>query len=153
MASPSTKARLTHLALPCRDLDATIVWYEAHTPLRAFHRRTDVDAEVAWLAENDTTVGLVMVQTFEARDSGEPQTILSPFAHLGFDVDTPAEVDATAEAGRSSGCLHWEPADHPPPVGYLCALTDPDGNVVEFSFGQGLLALRAQGDSPCPGPP
>ena len=107
-----------------------------------------MDAEVAWLAENDTTVGLVMVQTFEARDSGQPQTILSPFAHLGFDVDTPAAVDATAEAGRSSGCLHWEPADHPPPVGYLCALTDPDGNVVEFSFGQGLLALRAQGDSP-----
>ena len=148
MASPTTKARLTHLALPCRDLDATIVWYETHTPLRAFHRRTDLDAEVAWLAENDTTVGLVMVQTFEARDSGEPQTILSPFAHRGFDVDTPAEVDATAEAGRSSGCLHWEPVDHPPPVGYLCALTDPDGNVVEFSFGQGLLALRAQGDSP-----
>jgi hypothetical protein len=52
--------------------------------------------------------------------------------------DDPAEVDAAAEVGRSSGCLHWEPERHPPPVGYLCALTDPDGNVVEFSYGQGL---------------
>ncbi len=85
-------ARFTHLALPCRDLDATIAWYEAHTPMRAFHRRSDLDAE----------------------------------------------VDAAAEVGRSSGCLHWEPERHPPPVGYLCALTDPDGNVVEFSYGQGL---------------
>ena len=93
-------------------------------------------------------MGIVAVQTFADRDAGVPIPVLTPFAHLGFDVDTPAEVDATAEAGRSSGCLHWEPVDHPPPVGYLCALTDPDGNVVEFSFGQGLLALRAQGDSP-----
>jgi len=64
--------------------------------------------------------------------------VLTPFAHLGFDVDDPAEVDAIAERGRAAGCLHWEPADHPPPVGYLCALADPDGNVVEFSHGQGL---------------
>ena len=46
-------ARFTHLALPCRNLDATIAWYEAHTPMRAFHRRTDVDAEVAWLVRSD----------------------------------------------------------------------------------------------------
>ena len=109
--------------------------------MRVFHRRIDVDAEVAWLAENDATVGLVVVQTFEAREADVPLPILTPFAHLGFDVDTLGEVDATAEIGRASGCLRWEPADHPPPVGYLCALTDPDGNVVEFSFGQGLKAF------------
>ncbi|MBP67768.1 MAG: hypothetical protein CL435_04485 [Acidimicrobiaceae bacterium] len=63
------------------------------------------------------------------------------FAHLGFDMDSPGEADQAAELGRASGCLHWEPANHPPPVGYLCAVTDPDGNVVEFSFGQGLGAV------------
>ena len=72
-------ARFTHLALPCRDLDATIAWYETHTPMRAFHRRVDADAEVAWLAEvlsgGGTTVGLVVVQTFEAKASGEPRAI------------------------------------------------------------------------------
>ncbi len=150
MAPPETPpgagtARFTHVALPCHDLDATIAWYEAHTPLRAFHRRVDVDAEVAWLAEGpglgDGTanpVGIVVVQTFVDRDAGVPLPTLTPFAHLGFDVDDPAEVDAAAERGRAAGCLHWEPTDHPPPVGYLCALVDPDGNVVEFSHGQGL---------------
>ena len=142
MATQAVTGRFTHLALPCHDLDATIAWYEAHTPLRAFHRRVDVDAEVAWLAEGrrpDGTVnpvGLVVVQSFSDRDAALPVPVLAPFAHLGFAVDDPVEVDAAAERGRMAGCLHWEPADHPPPVGYVCALVDPDGNVVEFSFGQ-----------------
>jgi catechol 2,3-dioxygenase-like lactoylglutathione lyase family enzyme len=72
-------ARFTHLALPCRDLDATIAWYEAHTPMRAFHRRVDEDAEVAWLAEDDTSVGLVIVQTFEAKASGDGDGALGHF--------------------------------------------------------------------------
>ena len=135
-------ARFTHLALPSRDLDATIAWYEAHTSMRAFHRQTNVDAEVAVLADEvagiDNPVGLVVVQTFEAREAGVPIPILTPFAHLGFYVDDPAEVDAAAVLGRASGCLHWEPANHPPPLGYVCGLTDPDGNVVEFSYPQGL---------------
>jgi catechol 2,3-dioxygenase-like lactoylglutathione lyase family enzyme len=134
------------VALPCHNLDATIAWYEHHTPLRAFHRRVDVDAEVAWLAESpaqggiENPVGIVVVQSFADRDAGVPVPVLTPFAHLGFEVDDPAEVDAIAERGRAVGCLHWEPVDHPPPVGYLCALADPDGNVVEFSHGQGLDA-------------
>ena len=42
--------------------------------------------------------------------------------------------------GRADGCLEWEPAQWPPPVGYVCALADPDGNVVEFSYDQGVYA-------------
>ena len=26
------------------------------------------------------------------------------------------------------------------PIGYICALTDPDGNVIEFSYDQGVYA-------------
>jgi hypothetical protein len=28
----------------------------------------------------------------------------------------------------------------PPPVGYICAITDPDGNVIEISHDQGVYA-------------
>jgi hypothetical protein len=32
----------------------------------------------------------------------------------------------------------------PAPIGYICAATDPDGNVVEFSYDQGVYsAARA----------
>jgi lactoylglutathione lyase len=47
-------------------------------------------------------------------------------------------VDAVAERGRAAGCLHWEPQDVGGQVGYVCALTDPDGNVIEFSHGQAV---------------
>ena len=42
-----------------------------------------------------------------------------------------------AEAARS-GCLIWPPRDEPYPVGYYCGLRDPNGNYVEFSYGQPL---------------
>ena len=161
-------ARFTHLALPCRDLDATIAWYEAHTPMRAFHRRSDLDAEVAWLAEDDTSVGLVVVQSFEARASGEPQTTLSPFAHLGFDVDDPAEVErvdgALAETGlvvanvevargwaspdrADASCteqetLAYEMADHWG-CRYLQVIGDYTGTIAEAAVGFGALCDRA----------
>ena len=50
-------------------------------------------------------------------------------------------MDEAAQRGRTAGCLAWEPAELPPPVGYICALADPDGNLVEFSFGQDVAAV------------
>jgi len=68
----------------------------------------------------------------------EPGPSIHGFAHLGIELPARSDVDAIADRGRAAGCLTWDPQDLGPPVGYLCALTDPDGNVVEFSFGQGI---------------
>jgi hypothetical protein len=32
------------------------------------------------------------------------------------------------------------PTEMPPPIGYICMLRDPDGNMVEFSYDQGVYA-------------
>jgi catechol 2,3-dioxygenase-like lactoylglutathione lyase family enzyme len=56
--------------------------------------------------------------------------------HLGFAVDDPAEIDRIAEEGRREDCLHWAPRNLGPPAGKLCALRDPTGHIIEFSFGQ-----------------
>ena len=32
-----------------------------------------------------------------------------------------------ADLGRAEGCLHCGAKKKPRPIGYLCALTDPDG--------------------------
>ena len=45
-------------------------------------------------------------------------------------------VNAAAAAGRDDGVLFAEPVYAGPIVGYFCLLSDPDGNVVEFSYGQ-----------------
>lgn len=134
-------ARLTHVALPCCDIDASIAWYEKFTPLRLLNRREDADGYGAWLGQPDMVDKpfiIVLVSFFSDQPNG-PQPTLAPFAHLGIEMPTRDDVDEIAARGREAGCLSWEPQELPTPVGYVCALTDPDGNVVEFSFDQGVF--------------
>ena len=134
--------RWTHIALPATDLDATIAWYERFTPLELLDRREDADGQGAWLGHRDQVDKpfiLVLVSFIRDHDNG-PQTIMAPFAHLGIEVTSRTEVDAIAARGEAEGCLAWAPKEMPPPIGYICALTDPDGNMIEFSYDQGVYA-------------
>ena len=126
-------SRLTHLALPCHDLDATIQWYEKYTPLRKTHHRQDPKGAVAWLSSQESEIVLVFIQK---NDTSEPIAVLTPLAHLGIALDSTDQVDQVAARGENEGCLAWEPRQESDPVGYICALSDPDGNLVEFSYGQ-----------------
>jgi lactoylglutathione lyase len=127
--------KLTHLALPCHNLEKTIEWYERFTPLQVIHQREDNGAKVAWIQADNKSIFLVFLQS---PNSTEPTPILSPFAHLGIEMESKDEVNAIAEEGRLLDCLIWEPRQEPDPVGYVCALSDPDGNLVEFSCGQSI---------------
>ena len=110
---------------------------------------------MAWIAEPDrpgTPFVLVLIGPPDASGEHPPQPILTPLAHLGIELDSRAAVDEVAQRGRTDGCLAWEPAELPPPVGYICALTDPDGNLVEFSFGQDVAtAISTRASAPDPG--
>ena len=133
--------RWTHIALPCQDIDKTIAWYERYTPLKLLDRREDADGYGAWLAHDDQIdrpFVLVLVSFF--RDQDKKQPTLAPFAHIGIELTSRAEIDAIAARGEAEGCLSWAPTEMPPPIGYICALKDPEGNVVEFSYDQGVYA-------------
>lgn len=135
-------ARWTHIALPCTDIDATIAWYERYTPLRLLDRRVDEDGLGAWLGQPDMADKpfiLVLVSFFRDQQSG-PQPVMAPFAHIGIELTSEQEVDDIAARGEAEGSLAWAPRHMPPPIGYVCALKDPDGNLVEFSFDQGVYA-------------
>jgi catechol 2,3-dioxygenase-like lactoylglutathione lyase family enzyme len=135
-------ARWTHIALPCTDIDKTIAWYEKFTPLRLLDRREDADGYGAWLGHPDMVdkpFVLVLVSFFKDQDKGK-QPIMAPFAHIGIELPTAEDIDLIAARGEEDGCLMWPPTQMPPPIGYICALTDPDGNVIEFSFDQGVYA-------------
>jgi catechol 2,3-dioxygenase-like lactoylglutathione lyase family enzyme len=141
-----TTARLTHVALPIHDVDASIAWYEEFTPLRLLMRREDPLGQSAWIGMPDMVERpfiVVLVSTDADKPKGAQPT-LAPFAHLGVEVPERADIDAIATRGRAAGCLVWEPQQLPPPVGYVCALRDPDGNMVEFSHDQGVFAMVAE---------
>ncbi len=75
------------------------------------------------------------------RDRGKPSPVMTPFAHIGIEVPARSDVDSVADRPVAAGCLLVrEPADLPYPVGYVCAIADPDGNVIEISHNQGVYA-------------
>ena len=127
------KPVLTHLALGVRDLDRTIDFYRKHVRLQVVHERADGGMRVVWLAEQETEVHFVLV-LFEVTGDRPPEP--TTLQHLGFDVASREEVDAAAAAARADGILVIEPMYAGPVVGYFCMVTDPDGNQVEFSYGQ-----------------
>lgn len=150
MAGPSydirpSSPRWTHVALRVGDMDASIAWYESMTPLRLLDRRSDPEGYGAWLGDPDTAEHpfvLVLVQFFPESDPFDdtPLATLNPFAHLGIELPERADVDAVAARAEEAGCLAMAATALPAPVGYVCMVTDPDGNLVEFSYDQGVYA-------------
>lgn len=126
---------LTHLALHVSDLDACVAFYERYTGMRITHDRAAAGQRVVWLAEPGREADFILVMI-----SGGPgrQQRADDFSHLGFALEHRAAVDAIAERARGEGILVWEPREEPYPVGYYCGVRDPDGNFVEFSYGQPL---------------
>lgn len=137
--------RWTHVALRVTDIDATIDWYIAHTPLKLLDRREEPTGYGAWLGHDDSPDKpfiLVLAQFFPEHDpfKDSPIATLAPFAHLGVELTSREELDAAAAAAEEAGCLAMPPTDMPPPIGYICMLSDPDGNMIELSYDQGVYA-------------
>ena len=140
-----TETRWTHVALPVSDIDRSIAFYEAVTPLVLVRRNNDELGRGAWLSHEgqvDPPFVLVLAEFGEklaARFDIEPGVeipILQRFGHLGIEVAHREEVDAAADRGRSRYGLAWEPMDMGAYIGYTCAIKDPDGNTIEFAHNQ-----------------
>ncbi len=130
-------ATLTHIALHARDFDKSLAFYREYCRLDTVHERRDAVTghAVTWLAEpgRETEFILVLISGGPGRTQAE-----SDFSHLGYALDSRAAVDAVAARARQAGNLAWPARDEPYPVGYYCGVRDPDGNIVEFSYGQPL---------------
>jgi len=141
--------RWTHVALRVGDIDRSIAWYGEMTPLELLDRRSDEFGHGAWLGQPgspDHPFILVLAQFFAASDpyGDTPLATLRPFAHLGIELTERGDVDAIARRAEDTGCLAMAPTQLPEPVGYVCMVTDPDGNLVEFSHDQGVFAKARQ---------
>jgi catechol 2,3-dioxygenase-like lactoylglutathione lyase family enzyme len=129
------RATCTHVALHSRDIDASVAFYAHYAGLHEVHRRIDGSMTVVWLGEADRHDPFVIVLLHGSHtDAEEPP----PVAHLGYAVATREEVDRIAAEAEALGCAVVGPVYAGPIVGYFCMLKDPDGNWVEFSYGQSL---------------
>jgi lactoylglutathione lyase len=144
-----SEPRWTHIALRVTDMDATVAWFTEFTPLALIDRREDDLGCGAWLGMEGQTNNpfiLVLAQFFEGSDpfAGAPLATLAPFAHLGMELPNKQDVDDIAAKASAAECLAMPPTMMPEPIGYICMLRDPDGNMVEFSWDQGVYATLAE---------
>jgi lactoylglutathione lyase len=142
-ADRPTTPRWTHIALRVRDVDASIAWYTEFTPLELLDKRQDADGYGAWLGHSDQLEHpfvLVLAQFLEGHDPFAPAPLakLAPFNHFGIELPTKEAVDEIAARGEAAGCLAFPAKWMPAPIGYICMLSDPDGNLVEYSYDQGV---------------
>lgn len=129
------KPRLTHIALQVKDLEPCIEFYRQYCQLAVIHRRQSRTNQVVWMAEQGREQEFVMV-LLQGGHKQRPRS--DDFSHLGFAVASTGEVDRIASEAKKQGVLVWPPVQEPYPVGYYCGLVDPNGNYVEFSYGQPL---------------
>jgi len=127
--------RLTHIALHVTDIDACIAFYQAYCGMAITHQRNSKNQRIIWMAEPDRESDFIFVMMNGGRDLELPE---NDYRHFGFAVESKEAVNAIADKARMAGDLVWEPRDEPYPVGYYCGLKDPNGNYVEFSYGQPL---------------
>ncbi|MCP4329201.1 MAG: VOC family protein [Alphaproteobacteria bacterium] len=126
---------LTHIALHVRDLEACVDFYRTFCGMTIVHERADAAGRIAWLAEPGKERDFIFVVLPGGPGRDQPD---SNFSHFGFALDSRAAIDDIAARAAAAGCLVWPPREEPYPVGYYCGVRDPDGNFVEFSYGQPL---------------
>jgi catechol 2,3-dioxygenase-like lactoylglutathione lyase family enzyme len=128
-------ARLTHFVLKVKDLDRSVAFYRRLGGLEVV-RDGRPRGHTVWLAPPAREPGpsafvIVLYQTeVDAR-----------LDHVGFQCDSRAEVDRIAAEGARLGILAAPAQEGGGDIGYVTMLRDPDGHLVEFTFGQPLRGL------------
>ena len=128
---------LTHIALPVREIAASVEFYARYANMHIVHRRPGT----VWISDKTRPFAIVLLET-----SAEISPLL-PIAHLGIGISSKTEVDRLATIAREQGCLVAGPEESGPPIGYWAFLRDPDGHTLEIAYGQelGLTVERAAG--------
>jgi len=123
------------VVLKVSDLDRSVSFYRRFCALEIL-RDGRPDGHTVWLGPRPPGRGhppFVLVLYQRAVDCRVD--------HLGFECDERAEVDHIAAEGERLGILAEPPRDLGGDIGYVTMLRDPDGHVVEFTFGQPLAGL------------
>ena len=125
--------RWTHITINCSNLERSVDFYTSVCGLTIVRDRRLEGRHNVWLGpptkpDEDPLFVLVIVQ----------EEVKSRLDHFGFQCNSREEVDRIAELARQQDTLVEPPVDIGGVVGYFTMVRDPDGHLVEFTFGQPL---------------
>jgi catechol 2,3-dioxygenase-like lactoylglutathione lyase family enzyme len=132
--------RLTHIALHVDAMDACIEFYQRYCNLEVTDDQVRGGRRVVLMAEPGRGASFVLQLIAGGVDKAPTP---GDDSHFGFAMDSREEVDRRAAMAADEGILLWETFEGPFPIGYICALKDPNGNTVEMSCGH-LLESEAR---------
>ena len=128
--------RWTHITINCSNLERSIDFYTNLCGLTIVRDRRPEGGHNVWLGPptkvgEDALFVLVIVE----------DEIKFRLDHFGFQCDTRQEIDRIAQLAREQNILVQPPTYYGGIVGYFTTVRDPDGHIVEFTFGQPLKGL------------
>jgi lactoylglutathione lyase len=130
----TAKPRLTHIGLPVTDLAKSVAFYKKWAGMTVEDGPKDPGGvKGARLSQTGGTFAISLLEMPVANAMPMPGVM-----HLGLDCTTKAQVDKIAADAKKAGILLSGPIDSGPDLGYQTYISDPDGNNLEFSFGQKL---------------
>ena len=151
--APQSKPQsaLTHVAIHVRDMKKTVEFYEKYPGLAKIHERLDegsTGTRSVWLSNPEDRTSAASKFVIVLVEGDIPKNLLGgveplygmlkPISHLGFSMESRAAVDGIAEIAKADGRLVFGPRYLNPEIGYICIISDPDGNQLEFSHEQVL---------------
>jgi catechol 2,3-dioxygenase-like lactoylglutathione lyase family enzyme len=128
-----TDLGVTHVALPVKNLEESLRFYDRFASMRVVHKRTDpsTGTSVAWISDLSRPFVLVLIETGTV-----DACVGGMYCHIGVGVVERDEVDRLCALAKEEGRSVFGPLDAGPPVGYWAYIVDPDGHNLEISYGQ-----------------
>ena len=113
-----------------KDLDTCIEFYQGFCELEVVHKRDSA----AWLTNEALKNKFVIVLIKDGKKN--KQKFKKDFSHIGIAVDSLEELLKKVEEGKKLGCYAFGPFKEDYPTGDIAGFLDPNGNLVELSYGQ-----------------
>ncbi|MFN8577449.1 MAG: VOC family protein [Candidatus Sericytochromatia bacterium] len=124
--------KLSHIALLVNNIDDMIEFYNLFAEMEVIHRRIDDGVNVAWVRLGDSkNLTIVMIETNNINTSKTQRV-----NHFGFDAISKESVDKISELAKQKKCLKYPAQNGGKILGYFCMVEDPNGNNLEFAYGQ-----------------
>lgn len=128
----SNVSAFSHIALMVTDVDKMIDFYSEFAEMEVIHKRVDDGIKVVWLRlPEPKSLTIVMIE-----DKNITTHTVQRVNHFGLDASSKEVVDQISEKAKQMKVLKYPAQDGGKILGYFCIVEDPDGNQLEFAYGQ-----------------